>query len=322
MADRLPQFFIAGAPKAGTSALHAALATHPDLYLSPVKEPKFYMTDSRPPPRERQRGPGDAHSAGEWIWRRDEYVALFDRPPAHAVRGESTPFYFYDRAAHARIAADVPDARFVVIVRDPVDRAVSNWVHLRADGLEPEPDFRTAVELEEQRIADGWAPFWHYRSLGRYGSQLRDLLGHFPREQVLLLRYRQLVDQPSRTLDRVCTFLGVRPGRAHTVPPQNVKPHVADGLPYRLVSRAVRAGAAVGARLPPQAWRWASRPLIAALHAARTPRGTLSVEVRRQVLAPLREDIALLEELTGQSFADWQADAGRGHFQARRSGQR
>jgi Sulfotransferase family len=317
MADRLPHFFIAGAPKAGTSALHAALATHPDLFLAPVKEPKFYMTDSRPPPRERQRGPGDAHSAGEWIWRRDEYVALFERAPAHTVRGESTPFYFYDRAAHARIAADIPDARFVVIVRDPVDRAVSNWVHLRADGLEPEADFLTAVELEEQRIADGWAPFWHYRALGRYGSQLRDLQAHFPAEQVLLLRYRQLVDEPARTLDRVCRFLGVATGRAHTVPPQNIKPHVADGLRYRVVSGAVRTGAALGAHLPPQVWRVASRPLIAALHAARTPRKSLTVEVRRQVLDLLREDIALLEDLTGQSFTDWKADTGRGHFAAR-----
>ena len=64
-AGRLPQFVIAGAPKAGTTALHAALATHPGLYLSPVKEPKFYLTDGRPPARSRQRGPGDAHSAGE-----------------------------------------------------------------------------------------------------------------------------------------------------------------------------------------------------------------------------------------------------------------
>ena len=72
MPDRLPHFVIAGAPKAGTTALHAALATHPQLYLSPVKEPKYYLTDGRPPSRDRQRGPGDAHSAREWVWRREE----------------------------------------------------------------------------------------------------------------------------------------------------------------------------------------------------------------------------------------------------------
>src|SRR3712207_6994556 len=101
-------------------------------------------------------------------------------------------------------------------------------MHLRADGLEPEADFLTAVRREERRVADGWAPFWHYRGLGRYGEQLRDLYRHLPPEQVLLLRYRQVVDSPRETLDRVSAFLGVAPGVAHAVPPENVKPYVAD----------------------------------------------------------------------------------------------
>jgi hypothetical protein len=315
--DRLPHFFIAGAPKAGTTALHAALATHPGLYLSPVKEPKYYLTGGRRPERRHQRGPGDAHSAREWIWQRERYLGLFSGAPAGALRGESTPFYLYDRAAHGRIAADVPAARVVVVVRDPVDRAVSNWVHLRADGLEPEPDFLTAVRAEQRRIAEGWAPFWHYRGLGRYGEQLRDLYRALPREQVLLLRYRQLVDTPRETLDRVCAFLGAEPGLAHAVPPENVKPYVPDGPAHRVLSRAVRAGAALGAFAPPQVWRQAGRPLIAALHARRAPRPALPVEVRREVLAPLLPDIALLEELTGESFADWKADTGRGDFRSR-----
>ena len=259
LADRLPQFVVAGAPKAGTTALHAALATHPGLYLSPVKEPKYYLTDGRPPPRSGQRGPGDAHSAREWTWRREESLALFDGAPAGAVRGESTPFYLYDRAAHARLTADVPGIKVVVVVRDPVDRLWSNWVHLRADGLEPEADFLTAVRLEQRRMESGWAPFWHYRGLGRYGAQLRDLYRHVPPDQVMLLRYRQLVDTPRETLDRVSVFLGVAPGVAHTVPPENVKPYVADGVRYRALARLVRAGAALGSFGPPRLWRQAAR---------------------------------------------------------------
>ncbi|SNS20663.1 Sulfotransferase family protein [Geodermatophilus saharensis] len=318
-AGRLPQFVIAGAPKAGTTALHAALATHPGLYLSPVKEPKYYLTDGRPPPRSRQRGPGDAHSAREWVWRREDYLRLFDGAPPGTVRGESTPFYLHDRAAQRRLAADVPGIRVVVVVRDPVDRAWSNWVHLRADGLEPEADFGTAVSREDARVAAGWAPFWHYRGLGRYGEQLRDLYAVLPRSQVLLLRYRQLVDTPRETLDRVSDFLGVEPGVAHTVAPENVKPHVPDTPRYRALARVVRAGAAVGAFAPPQVWRQVSRPLLAALHAGRVPRPPLPVEVRRAVLAPLLPDIALLEELTGESFDDWRRDTGRGDFGSRRS---
>jgi hypothetical protein len=139
-ADRLPHFVIAGAPKAGTTALHAALATHPALYLSPVKEPKHYLTGGRPPSRADHRGPGDAHSSREWVWRRDDYLGLFANAPSGTLRGESTPFYLYDRDAQARLVADVPGIKVIAVVRDPVDRAWSNWVHLRADGLEPEAD--------------------------------------------------------------------------------------------------------------------------------------------------------------------------------------
>jgi len=320
MPAQLPHFVIAGAPKAGTTALHAALTTHPQLYLSGVKEPKYYLTDGGPPPRHRQRGPGDAHSAQEWIWRRPEYLRLFDAAPEGTVRGESTPFYLYDRDAHARLVADVPDIKVIVVVRDPVDRAYSNWAHLRADGLEPEADFAAALRAEEQRIEDGWAPFWHYRGLGRYGEQLRDLYRHVPRNSVLLLRYRQLVDTPRETLDRVSDFLGVATGLAHAVAPENVKPFVADTIRYRMLSRAVRVGAALGASVPPQVWRQACRPLVAALHAGRTRRPPLPVEVRRAALAPLLPDIALLEELTGESFADWKGDTGRGDFRSRQAG--
>ena len=213
--------------------------------------------------------------------------------------------------------ADVPDVKVIVVVRDPVDRAYSNWSHLRADGLEPEADFAAALRSEPQRIRDGWAPFWHYRGLGRYGEQLRDLYRHVPREHVLLLRYRQLVDTPRETLDRVSDFLGVAGGLAHVVAPENVKPFVADTPRHRLLSAAVRSGAALGAHVPPQVWRRLSRPLIAGLHAGRTQRPALSVPVRREALEPLLPDIALLEELTGESFGDWKGDTGRGDFRSR-----
>ena len=74
-----PDALIVGAPKAGTSALHAALAQHPQMYASPVKEPKYYMCWDAPPPA--YSGPGDAHSNQEWVWRREDYQALFRKLP-------------------------------------------------------------------------------------------------------------------------------------------------------------------------------------------------------------------------------------------------
>lgn len=189
----LPDFSVAGAPKAGTTALHSALADHPQLLMSAVKEPKYFLCDGeRPSPG---NGPGDAHSTKEWIWRRERYEALFDGPP-ELLRGESTPFYLYDRRAQLRIAQAIPRAKFIIIVRDPIDRAHSNWLHLWADGLEPEGDFVAACALEDERRARGWGMFWHYLRLGRYGEQLEHLLSLFPVERVHILRYRHLVENP------------------------------------------------------------------------------------------------------------------------------
>jgi hypothetical protein len=313
----LPQFFLAGAPKAGTTALHAALAPHPELFLSPVKEPKYFLCGDRPPARSDQRGPGDAHSAREWVWRRKDYERLFAAAPPGTLPGESTPFYLWSREAQRRIVDAVPEARFVVAVRDPVDRAYSNWMHLWSDGLEPIPDFVAAVRAEEQRVAAGWAPFWHYRGLGRYGEQLQHLLTLVPRGQVHLLRYRQLVSAPQETLDDVCRFLGVSRGLVATVPPENVRPYVWSTPANRLLARGVRAGATLGAFAPPVVWRGASRPLLAALHAGGASRPPLSVADRQEVLAGHLDDIALLERLTDESFADWRRNVGRGEFRER-----
>jgi hypothetical protein len=310
----LPDFFLLGAPKAGTTALHAALAQHPQLYLSPVKEPKFYLCDGRPPRGFGQRGPGDAHSAREWIWRRNRYEALFDAAPAGALRGESTPFYLYDHAAQQRIQADVPAAKLLVVLRDPVDRAYSNWMHLWSDGLEPIDDFATAWAAEDRRVAAGWAPFWHYRRLGLYGEQLRGLIDRFGREQVHVLRYRDLVETPVQALDAVCAFLGVATGVIAGARRANSHAYVPPSPRATALARTLRAGAALGAYAPPQIWRRLSRPLLATLQRDHARRPVLDPDLRLRLVEVYREDNALLGELTGRSFVDWMGTTSRGQF--------
>ena len=102
----LPDFLVAGVPKAGTTAVHAALSRHPSLYMSPIKEPKFFLTDGPPPAK--GGGPGDALTYREHVWQRDKYEALFAAAPPGALRGESTPLYLYDRAAMRRIKDLIP----------------------------------------------------------------------------------------------------------------------------------------------------------------------------------------------------------------------
>jgi hypothetical protein len=315
----LPDFLVIGAPKAGSTAVHAALARHPALFLSRVKEPKYFLCDDRRPDRSRHRGPGDAHSAREWVWQRARYEALFAGAPPGSLKGESTPFYLWDRAAHRRIRAMVPEARLVAVLRDPVDRAHSNWTHLWSDGLETIPDFVEACAAEEARAARGYAPFWRYKGLGRYGEQLAHLLSVFPREQVHVLRYKELVDRPRATLDRICEFLGVRTGVIDLAPSENVSTFVAD-TPVNSVLRAgMRAGAALGAGFPPQVWRTASLPLEWALKRAPGHRPDLTERQRAELVATFADDIALLGELTGSDYGDWLTHRTGGAFTRRQA---
>jgi hypothetical protein len=313
----LPDFFIVGAPKAGTTALHAALATHPQLYLSKVKEPKFFLTDGGP--QVSTRGPGDAHGAKETIWQREQYEALFSGASPGMLRGESSAFYLQDPTALGRIHRAIPEAKLIAVLRDPVDRAYSNWLHLWADGLEPIGDFVTAFEAEDERIAAGWGFFWHYRRLGLYGEQLQRLLEVFDRKQLCVLRYRELVDQPAATLDRICDFLGVDHHEAGTMPPENMRRYVPPSAKTRVISPVVRSGARLGAHLPPQVWRKASVPLIWALQRGGGPRPSLPIDARRRLVAEFSADIALLDEVAGGSYSDWLTDNGRGEFASRRA---
>lgn len=315
----LPDFLVIGAPKAGSTAVHDALEQHPDLFLSTPKEPKFFMTDNRPPARNTQRGPGDRHSAREWVWRRDQYERLFANAPKGTLRGESTPFYLWDRDAQRRIATLIPEVKLIAIIRDPVDRAYSNWGHLWCDGLEPEADFAAACRLEPERVRDGYAPFWRYLELGRYGEQLEHLFTLFPRRNVHVLRYRDLIEEPIPALDKVFAFLGVETGRVQEIPSSNVSAWAPDDGGSIVVRRAIRAGAALGAYAPPDLWRRASRPLVSKLRRSDANRPRLAPEHRRQLVEYFRDDIALLESLLGESFQDWLTETDRGTYAVRKS---
>jgi Sulfotransferase family len=301
----LPDFLIVGAPKAGTTALHVALARHPQLYLSRVKEPKHFLTDG--PPRA-QGGPGDAKTLRAQVWQREAYEALFADAPPSTLLGESTSLYLRDGDALARIRATIPDVRIIALLRDPVDRAHSNWAHLWSAGLEPEHDFVTACRLEEKRTAAGWAPFWRYLSLGRYGEQLALLWDLFPREQTLVLRYRELRESPAETLDRIAAFLGVQTGLVTETTAENVTTHATISPVNRAVGRALRIGSSLEGALPhplDKSVGPGNRLLSRHLQREQRVREPLTLDQREALLPHFTDDVALLEQLTGESFADW-----------------
>ncbi|SEK58790.1 sulfotransferase family protein [Nonomuraea pusilla] len=298
----LPHFLVIGAPKAGTTALYAALRRHPQLYLPDVKEPKFFLTDGPPPST---GGPGDVQTYREHVWRKDDYEELFAPAPPGALLGEATPFYLYDLDAQRRIRALVPEARLIAILRDPVERAHSNWTHLWSAGLEPIGDVVRACAAEPRRVRDGWAHFWHYTGLGRYGEQLAHLFTLFPREQVLVFRYRDLVDRPARTLDGICAFLGVEQGLVTEVPRENVTAHPPAGGRHAVLAAALRAGTRAGRFLPATLGRGLTERVEHLLQRRGARRRPLTWEQRSALIPYFAEDVELLRRVTGEDFSDW-----------------
>jgi len=320
----LPDFLVAGVPKAGTTALHAALSRHPGLYLSEIKEPKFFLTDGPPPAR---GGPGDVITYREHVWQRDKYEALFEAAPPGVPRGEATPLYLYDRDAMRRIRDHIPAAKLIVIVRDPVERAHSNWAHLWSAGLEPIGDFVRACAQEPRRIEAGWASFWHYTGLGKYGEQLQHAYTLFPRGQVLVIRYRLLADAPAATLDRICAFLGVEAGLISEIPRENVTAHPERTLSHQAVAIGMRASDSIGRLLPGTAGANVTSRIERFLQRGNRQRQPLDWRQREALLPIFKQDIRLLEEVLDEDFSDWLAPRGRsgnmvgarlpGHSQAR-----
>jgi Sulfotransferase family len=205
--QRVPDFFIVGHHKCGTTALYAMLGRHPEIYLPLLKEPRFFATDlSYPNPPERKLVPESL----------EEYLALFDGAAPGQLTGDGSPMYLWSREAAGNIAAVRPEARMIAILREPASFLHSLHNHWLLHHIEPEKDLRTAISLEQAR-REGRDPsggsFWPqallYSDHVRYVEQLRRYEDAFPKEQLLVLVYDDFRRDNEATVRRVLGFLGV-----------------------------------------------------------------------------------------------------------------
>ena len=265
---RLPDFLLVGAPKAGTTALHAALAAAPGAVPEPGEGAEV-LPVRRLARRRRTSGPGDAHSNQEWIWQRQRYLDLFaGRRRATSCAGESTPFYLYHRDARRRIAADLPRRQ-----------ARSRCCATRSTGPTPTgctcgstassraPTSSRRARARPQRVDERLGAVLALPGARDVRPPARRPLRALPaRAGAACCATATLVDDPRTALNRVCRFLGVAEDVVTEIPSGNSRPFVHPSVRTRVLGPVVRAGAAAGQFLPPQVWRTASRPLIGQLH--------------------------------------------------------
>lgn len=206
--QRLPDFFIVGHAKSGTTALYEMLRRHRQIHMPDAKEPWFFATDMRPrfqPPR-----------VGVPPQTLEEYVALFGNAGSEQLIGEASSSYLWSRVAAAHIAEVQPNARVIAILREPASFLRSLHLQLLQSHVEVKKDFRKAISLEQARRRGKHIPRRSYRPQllqysdhVRYVEQLRRYDALFPPEQMLVLIYDDFRNDNEATVRRVLRFLGV-----------------------------------------------------------------------------------------------------------------
>lgn len=274
----LPDFVNIGAMRCGTSSLHHILGLHPELLVTRRKEPDFLVSELNWP-----RG---------LAW----YEAQF--PAGEGLRGDVSPNY-----AKYPLYSGIPqrlrklnaEARIIYLVRDPVERIVSHYVHHVAVGYENQP-FEQATDPSKTNP---------YIDPSRYAVQLAQYLDHFPRGQVLIVPRSQFLHRRREAVAAVFAFLGVEPGFWSS-----------SFESVRNQSRMMRRKTALGRLLDPRPARgagrrplndlgyWVERVMTYPL-SRRVLRPKAGVSHRRRLLDVLGADIERFEAMTDMSFPDW-----------------
>jgi hypothetical protein len=273
---RLPNFLIVGAARSGTTSLARHLGAHSDAFVPEEKELRFF---------------DDNFDRGlDW------YGAFFaDAGDATAV-GEATAAYLYNARAVERMATVVPQARLIAMLRQPVDRAYSNYWMNRERGRE-KLSFTDAIAEEPQRmaaaIANGETPRAVYLEKGRYVPQLVRLCEHFPRESLQVVITEDLASDPVATFGRVCTHVGIDPSEQ----PERLGEPLNRYVHFR--SRRLRARG--------RAIRHPLGRAIERINVRKRPYPPIDPVLRARLTAELEDEIIAVEQWLGRDLANWRA---------------
>lgn len=297
----LPNFLIAGAAKCGTTSLYHYLKQHPDVFMSPVKEPKYLSGRAANP----GTGPGDNIVAQSSIGLHDDYLGLFKKSVGKKAIGEASvdTLFLFEKTIPA-IQRYLNDPRIIIILRDPVKRAYSAYNYHVRDGRE-KLCFKDALAAEEERIREGYACMWHYLQGGLYAPRVHAFQKHFSRVQVLL--HDDLLRDPITLIQSVYAFLDVDPNFI----PDKSHNHNASGIPrwslfndlffkpkrLHKIARTI-GGAILGAD------RWIRlRDRVRFINMNKPE--AMPSDIERSLRLYYREDILKLQDLIGRDLSAW-----------------
>lgn len=195
-----------GAAKAGTTSLHDYLSRHPDIYLSNPKEPKYMSLTANKFPH---TGPRDSEVDAAIIKTLEDYAALFRGGKNEKIVGEASADYLYFHETVIPLIKEMsPDAKILILLRNPVDRAFSAYRHMLSDGRET-LSFEEALEREKERMRANYEFIWYYKDVGFYERQVRSYLTAFGEASVKVCLQNDLNEDPENVMCDIFKFLGV-----------------------------------------------------------------------------------------------------------------
>lgn len=200
----MPNFIIIGAAKAGTTSLYSYLKQHPQIYMSPIKEPRFFALEGD---TLSFQGPSQGINYTS-VTTIDAYQELFQGVTNEIAIGEASTLYLHSKKALQRIKHYIPEAKIIAILRDPVDRAYSSYLHLVRDGYE-NLSFQQALLEENSRIHQKWQPLWYYTQRGFYYDALNEYLKSFDSTQIKIYIYNEFAEDSSAIVKDIFNFLDV-----------------------------------------------------------------------------------------------------------------
>jgi len=309
----MPNFFIVGAQKAGTTSLYHYLNQHPQVYMSPIKEPFFFdhEMDSKGQVVGREFAGNRQAPRFKNI---EEYSTLFEGARDEKAIGEATPLYIYAPGTAERIERYVPGAKSIALLRNPADRAYSAFLYAVRTGVEPLTDFSQALCEEPFRMRNGWHYAFHYRSRGLYYQQLKRYYGVFGRERLGVWLYEDMRENPASVAQSVFRFLEVddsfAPDTSSRYNPAGVPASGSARAAMRATNRAVwvlHKGLAPTSSILPLAFKM--RRVVQSWVLTKPP--PIDPELREELVEGYKEDILRLQELIGRDLSAWLEDSGR-----------
>lgn len=204
---KLPNFLCVGAGKSGTTSLYHYLKQHPEVFLPAQKELHFFAWKDL---ADLNGGPGTAHSRSDWCKNLSQYSKMFEGAADYKVVGDISPSYLHAPSAASQIAATLGKPKIVILLRNPIDKVISQYMHLRRDGREI-LDLRGALAAEPERIASKWGAMYHYVATSKYDQDVARYQDAFGVENVRIWSFKKFVQQSEATMTEICAFLEIDP---------------------------------------------------------------------------------------------------------------